>query len=180
MPAGDIRERHTTGRGGGDRRHGCGPGLRDWPVRSRLHEIPRCPACRGVLASSPSVQSPDDHEDVVEGFLEDPGDVVSSGRVSLSWQRDPGSPAAHVRPTRRGVPAAQDPHHHAAVSLGGPSMTKMTHTNPRRPQIKVPEKRSRPKRTLIVQLSTLTAVFFAVFVAFFFEYIGRVKAQEAR
>ena len=33
-------------------------------------------------------------------------------------QQDPCDPAARVRPTRRGVPAAQDPHHYAAPSLG--------------------------------------------------------------
>jgi hypothetical protein len=43
-----------------------------------------------------------------------------------------------VRPTRRGVPAAQDPHHHARAPLAWPNSMKMTHTNPRRPIIPIP------------------------------------------
>lgn len=41
---------------------------------------------------------------------------------------------------------------------------------------KVPEKKTKPKRGLIVILSTFTAAFFAVFASFFSEYIEKVKS----
>lgn len=44
---------------------------------------------------------------------------------------------------------------------------------------KIPERRSKPKRTMIVMLSTITAAFAGVFAAFFVEYIARVKKDEA-
>ncbi|MBI3610053.1 MAG: lipopolysaccharide biosynthesis protein [Nitrospirae bacterium] len=40
---------------------------------------------------------------------------------------------------------------------------------------KVPERRSKPKRTSIVLLSTVTAAFLAVFIAFFVEYIEKLR-----
>lgn len=42
----------------------------------------------------------------------------------------------------------------------------------------VPEKRSKPRRTQIVMLSTITAAFFGVFAAFFMEYIERAKKNQ--
>lgn len=44
---------------------------------------------------------------------------------------------------------------------------------------KPPEKKAKPKRGLIVALSTVTALFLAVFTAFFIEYIEKVKAASA-
>ena len=41
-----------------------------------------------------------------------------------------------------------------------------------------PDKKSSPKRTLIVILSTLVAFFIAVFLAFFLEYIDRIKTDD--
>ncbi|MFQ5779938.1 MAG: GumC family protein [Nitrospiria bacterium] len=43
---------------------------------------------------------------------------------------------------------------------------------------KVPEKRSKPKRRLIVLLSTFTAGFFGVFLVFFLEYIEKAGLSE--
>lgn len=43
---------------------------------------------------------------------------------------------------------------------------------------KVPEKRIKPKRRQIVLLATLTATFFGIFLAFFIEYIEKVRNQE--
>lgn len=42
---------------------------------------------------------------------------------------------------------------------------------------KIPELRVRPKRTLIVLLSTFTAIFFGIFLVFFLEYIEKASAQ---
>ncbi len=42
-----------------------------------------------------------------------------------------------------------------------------------------PEKRIKPKRALIVILSTFTAGFFGIFVVFFLEYIEKAKKEEA-
>ncbi|MFQ5598847.1 MAG: GNVR domain-containing protein, partial [Nitrospiria bacterium] len=42
---------------------------------------------------------------------------------------------------------------------------------------KVPEKRIKPKRTLIVLLSTFTAGFFGVFLVFFLEYIEKASVH---
>jgi tyrosine-protein kinase Etk/Wzc len=41
-----------------------------------------------------------------------------------------------------------------------------------------PDRRSSPKRTLIVVLSTVVAFFFAIFLAFVLEYVNRVKREE--
>jgi tyrosine-protein kinase Etk/Wzc len=41
-----------------------------------------------------------------------------------------------------------------------------------------PDKKSSPRRSLIVILSTVVAFFFAVFLAFFLEYLARVKADD--
>lgn len=41
-----------------------------------------------------------------------------------------------------------------------------------------PDKKSSPKRALIVILSTVVAFFIAVFLAFFLEYLGRVKRED--
>jgi len=41
-----------------------------------------------------------------------------------------------------------------------------------------PDKKSSPKRALIVILSTVVAFFLAVFVAFFLEYVGRIKTED--
>ncbi|MBI5747020.1 MAG: lipopolysaccharide biosynthesis protein [Nitrospirae bacterium] len=43
---------------------------------------------------------------------------------------------------------------------------------------KMAEVRSKPKRRQIVMLSTITAAFFAVFAAFFMEYIEKVRIQQ--
>jgi uncharacterized protein involved in exopolysaccharide biosynthesis len=45
---------------------------------------------------------------------------------------------------------------------------------------KVPEKRVKPKRTLIVLLSTFTATFLAIFFAFFLEYLERIGVTTVR
>ena len=42
---------------------------------------------------------------------------------------------------------------------------------------KVPEKRSKPQRKLIVILSTFTAIFISIFLAFFLEYIEQMRAK---
>lgn len=42
---------------------------------------------------------------------------------------------------------------------------------------KVPEKKARPKRALIVLLSTVTAAFLAVFLAFFMEFLEKSKKE---
>ena len=41
-----------------------------------------------------------------------------------------------------------------------------------------PDKKSSPKRSLIVILTTLVAFFLAVFLAFFFEYVDRIKTED--
>ncbi len=41
-----------------------------------------------------------------------------------------------------------------------------------------PDKKSSPKRALIVILSTVVAFFLAIFLAFFLEYLGRVKTDD--
>ncbi len=43
---------------------------------------------------------------------------------------------------------------------------------------KVPEKKTKPKRTLIVLLSTFTAAFFGIFLVFFLEYIEKASLTE--
>ena len=43
---------------------------------------------------------------------------------------------------------------------------------------KVPEKKAKPKRTLIVLLSTVTTAFFAVFLVFFMDYMERVQEEQ--
>ena len=45
-------------------------------------------------------------------------------------------------------------------------------------EAKVPELKSKPSRRQIVMLSTITAGFFAIFLAFFLEYVEKVRAQE--
>jgi len=42
---------------------------------------------------------------------------------------------------------------------------------------KVPERKVKPKKRQIIMLTTITAAFFGVFVAFFMEYISRVKRE---
>jgi uncharacterized protein involved in exopolysaccharide biosynthesis len=42
---------------------------------------------------------------------------------------------------------------------------------------KAPQKKARPARALIVILSTLTAVFIAIFVVFFMEFLEKVKGR---
>lgn len=44
---------------------------------------------------------------------------------------------------------------------------------------KVPEKRIKPKRRQIVLLSAFTATFLVIFLAFFLEYIKKVRTKEA-
>ena len=44
-------------------------------------------------------------------------------------------------------------------------------------EAKVPEKKIKPRKRQIVMLSTITAAFFGVFIAFFMEYINRVKRE---
>jgi len=44
-------------------------------------------------------------------------------------------------------------------------------------QAKVPEKRSKPQRKLIVILSTFTALFISIFLAFFLEYIEQMRGK---
>ena len=44
---------------------------------------------------------------------------------------------------------------------------------------RVPDRKSKPRRALIVELATFAAVFFAVFMAFFLEYIQDLRAREA-
>lgn len=43
---------------------------------------------------------------------------------------------------------------------------------------KVPEKKTKPKRTLIVLLSTFTAGFFGIFLVFFLEYIEKASGED--
>lgn len=43
---------------------------------------------------------------------------------------------------------------------------------------RVPDRASKPKKALIVELATMAAVFFAVFLAFFLEYIQDLRARE--
>ena len=43
---------------------------------------------------------------------------------------------------------------------------------------KVPELKSKPSKRQIVMLSTITAGFFAIFLAFFLEYVEKVRVQE--
>lgn len=43
----------------------------------------------------------------------------------------------------------------------------------------MPEERSRPKRTQIVLFNTITAAFFAIFAAFFMEYLEKTKKQRS-
>ncbi len=45
---------------------------------------------------------------------------------------------------------------------------------------KAPEKRTKPKRTIIVILTTFTALFLSVFIAFFMEYLEKSQAQSPR
>ena len=45
-------------------------------------------------------------------------------------------------------------------------------------EAKVPELKSKPSKRQIVMLSTITAGFFAIFLAFFLEYIEKVRVQE--
>src|SRR3990172_4270122 len=45
-------------------------------------------------------------------------------------------------------------------------------------EAKVPERKSKPSRRQIVMLATITAGFFAIFLAFFLEYIEKVRVQE--
>lgn len=46
-------------------------------------------------------------------------------------------------------------------------------------EAKVPEKRSKPQRKLIVILSTFTAIFISIFFAFFLEYIEQMRTRYA-
>ena len=45
-------------------------------------------------------------------------------------------------------------------------------------EAKVPELKSKPSKRQIVMLSTITAGFFAIFLAFFLEYVEKVRVQE--
>lgn len=45
-------------------------------------------------------------------------------------------------------------------------------------EAKVPELKSKPNKRLIVMLSTITAGFLAIFLAFFLEYVEKVRVQE--
>jgi transposase len=62
--------------------------------------------------------------------------VGEQGRPRLrrgTQQQDPRHPTSRLRSTRRGVPAAQSPHHHASPALGRESSENDPHESPKSP-----------------------------------------------